>query len=264
MIANEDDSLMSQYGIPNSVDTVDVCESWSGSDYQYQAVAVGSSDNDPALVDSVQTITYQAGYATGYTPAGNAAAPSTSVGATAFDLLYADNSTRQASYDNPYYGMSSPDPAACLQPPCPLMSRVAPSRVELNGPSKDLNVGQFTRHGLTRVGIRALLDNAEEIAPSSQGYRRFRSFFRGDTIIRSIDPVTQLLVGEEISSGAGTMRITHQWIAVPGGYVRSRSQYVNDELLDGKKYHSTGTIAFENVSITDPAYPTLIGPKSGK
>jgi hypothetical protein len=39
MISSEEDSLMAPYGIPNTVDTVDVCEAWTGSDYAYQATA---------------------------------------------------------------------------------------------------------------------------------------------------------------------------------------------------------------------------------
>jgi hypothetical protein len=261
MIANEQDSLMAPYGIPNSVDTVDVCESWTGADYQYQATAIGSSDEDPVLVDSVQTTTYQNGLVTGYTPAGNPAAPASSVGATAFDFLFADNSTRQASYDYPYYGVSSPDPAACLQPPCPLASRaINPPAVNITTPSMNTALPPFTRHGLTRVGIRALVDNSEELTPSPEGFRRFRTVFRGETITRSIDPRTQLLVAEETSSSTDTMKVVHTWIAVPGGFVRDHSDFVTVELIDGKTLRSRSTISFQKVSVTDPAYALIKGP----
>ncbi len=114
MVSSEQDDLMSQDGVPNTVDTVDVCEQWTGNDYAYQATAVGSSDNVPGFVDSVQTVTYQNGSAAGYTQSANAAAPASPVGSTAFDMLFADDPTRQASYDYPYYGISSPDPSTCV------------------------------------------------------------------------------------------------------------------------------------------------------
>lgn len=45
MISTDDDSLMAPYDIMRTVDTVDVCENWTGSDYAYEARMVGSSDN---------------------------------------------------------------------------------------------------------------------------------------------------------------------------------------------------------------------------
>lgn len=114
MISTEEDTLMTPYGIANTVDTVDICETWTGSDYAYQATEVGSSDNIPELPDDIQTSTYENGYVTGYSGSGSPTATASSVGATAFDFLYADDATRQASYDYPYYGVASPDPTVVL------------------------------------------------------------------------------------------------------------------------------------------------------
>ncbi len=258
MISSEHDALMDQYGLPSAVDTVDVCEEWTGSDYNYQAVAVGSSENIPGFTDTVQTIAYQGGSVTGYSADGAAASNPTSVGPTAFDYLHADAATRQASYDYPYYGVYSPDPNACTQPPCletsvgvnsaqPTLSAgasVVGGRDTIQIPS-----GNYVKHGLSRRGVRALVDNAVEIAPSLAGLRRFRSINGSQTIVRSIDPKSQLLMIEELTESAGTMRATHAWARVAGGYVRSHSEYVSTEKINGKELKSAAKIVFQNVKV---------------
>jgi hypothetical protein len=275
MITNEQDSLMAPYGIPNSVDTVDVCEMWTGADYQYQATPVGSSDDFPQLVDSVQTVIYNAGYIVGYTPSGNTAAQQSPVGSTAFDFLSADQATRQASYDYPYYGVSSPDPNACLQPPCPDMivnsglewgttaspGSSTPSASSGSTPAASKATSpQFLKHRLDRMGVRALVDASVEIAPSSQGFRRFRSVHGDETLIRSVDPKTQLIVGEESLRPADTMTTTNYWTRVAGGHVREHSEVKIVEIIDGKKVRGKTRITFQRVRIRDPKYRTLVGP----
>jgi hypothetical protein len=257
---------MIPYGIGQTIDTVDVCESWTSSDYDYQVVEVGSSDNVPGFTDTVQTVAYQSGYVTGYTLNGANAADAGSVGATLFDLMKADASTRQASYDYPYYGVSSHDPTTCLQPPCPVAMRAAarelptgatkssPSGVRANAVAQD---SLFTRHGLSRRGIRALVNGSDEITPSAQGYRRFRTV-QGDAVItRSIDPITQLLMEEASNSPKENMRVAYKWAKVVGGYVLNRSDYVSIETINGKLVTSFGSVELQNVKITDPAYPRL-------
>jgi hypothetical protein len=259
---------MSAYGIGSTSDTVDVCESWTGSDYDYQATGVGSSDNVPGFADTVQTVAYQSGYVTGYTMSGASASDPGSVGSTSFDFVNADNPTRQASYDDPFYGVSSHDPSTCLQPPCPVTVRVpgtpppepssglAPPRVHLDLLQDTL----FTRHGLSRRGVRALVNASEEITPSSQGYRRFRAITGDVTTVRSIDPVTQLLMTEELISSKETMTVTHKWIKVVGGYVKDRSDYVSLEKIDGRQIRNFGSVQLKNVRISDTAYPPLTLP----
>jgi hypothetical protein len=269
VIANETDSLLVQYGIENTVDTVDICEAWTGSDYDYQVVGVGSSENVPGVMDTVQTVTYQGGYVTGYTETGANAADPSNVGPTAFDFMKADNSAVQASYDDPYYGVSSHDPGVCIHPPCAEQSigvaqappAAAASRLVVPGAVRlDIIPGQdtlFRRHGLTRRGVRALVDASEEIAPSAQGLRRFKQVKGTTTIVRSIHPLTQLIMAEEWTTPDEDMRMTHQWTRVAGGYVKDRSKYVSVQQIEGRAVTSTGTIQLTNVHITDPAYPPL-------
>jgi hypothetical protein len=267
VITDETDSLMTAYGVGTSSDTVNVCESWTGSDYDYQVSGAGSSDNVPGFADTVQTVAYQGAYLNGYTQSGAPAAEPTNVGSL-FDFVMADNPTRQASYDDPYYGVSSHDPNACTQPPCPLMSRAsqaptASSSSKSTPPQSrpDILIGivdtLFTRHGLSRRGVRALVNESEEITPSAQGYRRFRMVTDGMTVVRSIDPLTQLLMAEQSISASDTMTVTHKWTKVLGGYLHDRSDYVNVETIDGRQVRSFGSVRFRNVRISDPAYTPL-------
>src|SRR5436190_1567201 len=167
MIAVDSDSLMAPYGLPSVVDTVDVCEAWTGSDYTYQATLAGSADNIPNYPDTMPTVTYDAGYLVGYDAANNVSSEASSASGTSFDFLVADASTKAASFDYPYYALSSPDPtpSSCIQPPCPVMMRSAlPSSVAATQSSVSSD-----HHGLSRRGFRALVDSAVELSPSSNG-----------------------------------------------------------------------------------------------
>jgi hypothetical protein len=253
MIATDSDSLMAQYGIPSTVDTVDVCESWTGSDYIYQATTVGSSDNVPGFADTVPTVTYQSGYVTGYDAWNNTSAPAGSVGSTSFDFVKADPETRQASYDYPYYGVSSPDPtpSSCVQPPCAVQS----VSVAVQSPNKSTQVPPpFARYGLSRRGVRALVDSSEELTPSPQGYRRFRSTRGSRTRIRLIDPKTQLLVGEDELSPEDSLHIVHSWHKVPNGYVRQQSDMESMDLVNGRWIKNRSRVEFKKVRINDPTF----------
>jgi len=262
VIATDDDSLMAAYGIMRTVDTVDVCESWTGSDYQWEGRGVGSSDNFPELVDDIQSVSYDAGYVVGYGSSGSQAVPPVEAGPTSFDYMYADESTRQASYDYPYYGVSSPDPAACTDPlSCPALSIGPAPSSATSAPKAAIPGVPFSRHGLTRVGVRALVDGADEIAPSREGFRRFRKIAGNETTIFSVDPRTQLLVADEVASASDTTWTRHSWTRVAGGYVRSRTDMESVEVITGRRIRNRTTIVLENVRVTDPRYRTLIGPE---
>ncbi len=273
VITNETDSLMTAYGIGTSSDTVDVCESWTGSDYDYQVSGAGSSDNVPGFADTVQTIAYQGGYVAGYTQSGAPAANPTNVG-TLFDFALADNPTRQASYDDPYYGVSSHDPSTCLQPPCPVMSRVAPTAPTPTGGASHANlqpqlrssiVSQdtlFRRFGISRRGVRALVNESQELTPSTKGYRRFQTVKGEMTIVRSVDPVTELLMGEESTAPGETMTVTHKWTKVLGGYLLDRSDYVSTETIERRQIRSFGSVQIKNLRISDPAFAPLALPSN--
>jgi hypothetical protein len=140
-------------------------------------------------------------------------------------------------------------------------SAPTPSGVRLNVVVQDT---LFTRHGLSRRGVRALVNESEEITLSPQGYRRFRAISGDVTTVRSIHPVTQLLMAEESTSPKETMTVTHKWTKVVGGYLLDRSDYVSIETIDGKKIRNFGSVQVKNVRMSDPAYSPLNLPTPSK
>lgn len=259
MISTDDDSLMAPYDIMRTVDTVDVCEDWTGSDYVYEARMMGSSDN-AEIVDDVQSVSYGSGYITGYNAWGGTTVASVEAGPTSFDFLNASEATRQASYDYPYYGVSSPD-AGCMGCVAPT-SRSPVEPGDKSSTQSGVPAVAFARHGLTRVAVRALVDGAEEIARSKEGLRRFRKTSPDETTIFSVHPQTQLVVAEEIAGRADTMTVRHAWRRVPGGYVRDRSDTEIVERIAGKRIRNRSLLVFQNVRIEDPRYSRLIGPEA--
>ncbi len=251
MITTEDDSLMTEHGLSTAVDTLDICESWTGNDYVYQAVELGSSERIPGFEEDVQTVMYQSGYVNGYAATGELASQPSSVGPTAFDFLYADEPTRQASYDYPYYGVSSPDPSACIT----CLQIQSGNKPETSSAQTDtIGVPKFKRHGIARLGVRALIDQSEEISPSIEGHRRFKMTTGAKTAVRAIHPLSQLLMSEEFAEPKGTMRVSHAWKRVPGGYVKDRSKYSSTEQIDGREIRGAGEIVFRNVRVADTRF----------
>ena len=119
------------------------------------------------------------------------------------------------------------------------------------------SIPRFSKHGLSRLGVRALVDGAEEISRSPEGHRRFRSVHRDETLERSVEPITQLIVAERSMGAADTMVTVHRWTPVLGGFVRQSSESQIVEVIDGKKVKSRTRIDFQNVSVRDPNFPRL-------
>lgn len=219
----------------------------------------GAQTTSPELIDDVRSATYEGGYVTGYSQSGSLTAPASPVGATSFDFLVADEATRQASYDYPYYGISSPDPSVVLMSVGMADRSASSGNVSPASSSLD-TLRQFVRHGLTRRGVRAMIDAATEIGRSAEGYRRFRAVRGDETIVLGIDPITQLLMREESAGPADTMVADHPWTRVPVGFVRKQTKFEVVEVVGGKKMRSRGSLAFQKVRIVDPNFRILVGP----
>jgi hypothetical protein len=239
MIVDQDDSLMAQYGIPSVVDTFSVCENWLGTDYTVRADRTGSSEWGVAAPDSSVSVEYGSGVVSGYNADGSANADGTSVGATSFDFVRASDALRQASYDDPYYGVYASDGGNMCVPTagqsCPLSSTKSD--------------GKFTNHGLGRRGVRALVDSMPELGRGAKGERRFRGLRGRAEWIVSVDAETQLLVGEETREGGRTSKTTHYWRRVAGGYARDRTEIDDTDEVEGKKVASRAVITFTDVVV---------------
>lgn len=240
MITTEDDSVMAQYGIPAETDTVNICENWVGNDYTMQAVVAGSSENLPTGRDTIQAVNYQSGTVTGAGANGSTVATQ-SVGQTSFDMMNADAALRQASYDSPYYAITSANEGgACVPPPgqrCPLVA------------TRDPNATAFTGHGLTRQGVRALVNGASEIALSPEGHRRFQHVSGKVTTVWTVDEDTQLLIGEDVITPTGRLQATHFWKQVGPRYVRDHTDITDVDVVNGRSVPSHAVITFVNVHL---------------
>jgi len=268
IVTDDYDDLMAQYGIGTTVDTANVCETWVGNDYTLHAAVVGSSDNvNPSTDDVVQGTDYEGGMITPYAADGSVVAPSDGAsGSTAFDVVQADASLRQASYDDPYYGIRSPGDGSCIQPPCPVQSLNTAATLA-NGaagqsssptPSADRNAApQFVAHGISRRGVRALVDAAVEISRSAQGHRRFQKVIGKETDTYILDKDTELLIGEEHTDSTTTMTVNHTWKLVNGVYVRDRTEISTAEKIRGRVRPSHTTLTFLNVRLNASAIAPL-------
>lgn len=255
MTVVEDDPLMVQYGIPTSTDTVEVCETWTGSDYDVRTRTVGSSENLPDFTDEVQHADYLGGSVTGYDQNGVVTATPSSVGSTAFDFVNADDATQQASYDDPYYGIYSGGGGgggSCVDPNDPDCPPAQTSRTRSASASIAVSARQFPKHGLSRRGVRALVDDADEITPPSPGRRRFRKLRGDEEVLLTLDRTTELLVEEEHRSSRGRMVVKHSWRKTGNGYVREQSDIESTEVIDERTFTSRATLLFSNVRIANP------------
>jgi hypothetical protein len=259
MVTYEEDSLAAQYGMPATQDTVDICETWTGSDYIHSAVTVGSSDNLVSVPDTVQIVTYANGVQSGLDAAGNDVNASQAAGSTLFDYMNADQATIQASYDDPYYGVGSgsntgpfcDDPTYCGGGTNAKSPSNAPSLSAVSSPQDS---AKFSRHGLKRRGVRALVDDMEEIDPAPDGGRRFRKTRGTDEIILTVAPGTQLLVGEQARHENGTLtEARHTWRQSSTGWVKQRTDVYDDDIVHGHRVQNHAVIQFLNVQFNPGA-----------
>lgn len=234
LVTTDYDSGLEPYGLAESTDTANVCETWTGNDYTVYAKVVGSSDNVSGFPEDVQGADYQAGAITPFAANDQPVGATASVAPTAFDLMLADSAQRQASYDDPYYGVRAVDSctggAVICQPAVQLLGEA-----DATGPP------------VNRRGIRKLVEGALELPRGTGLVRRF-SRVKGD-IAREylIDPVTELLVGEEYAAPDVRISTRHTWKRVAKGWVRDRTEILSTEGVRGQAVTGRTTLTFLSV-----------------
>lgn len=237
----EVDSLATPYAIPPLSETVTVCQTWVGGDYQTRFVTVESNDDaDPLTIGDVRTATYGSGQASGFLPDGSAIGAPASTGGTLFDFLYADAAVRQASYDDPYYALRGGS-SGCADPTQIVCDQAMSA--QSGGDEK------FKAHGLRRRGVRALVDAAKEIAPGGDGSRRFRRATADGEETISIATGTELLVGEEVVAPGRRTTTRHSWRREKRGWVRERTEVEAVETVAGRQVRSRAVLTYSNVRV---------------
>lgn len=251
MITQETDSLDAIYGwIPQS-DTIDLCETWNGTDYIWKFVTVGTSEAESGVCDMARDASYDAGMIT-VTNKGSYVSTQP-VGATLFETFNADPGLVQASYDDPYYGIralggdigADPGGGACTT--C-LYSR-APSQGSASGAA--LTDTLFRRHRISRRGVRGLVESMDEAGLSSDGLRRFvRSEAAGQHVIL-VHPQLELIMGEAWLAADGDILSRTSWTRIPGGFVRA-STVIEARQHDTRRLIDRTVITFSNVLVNEP------------
>lgn len=158
LVTTDYDSGLEPYELAESTDTATVCETWTGNDYVVYAKVIGSSDNVPEYVEAVHGADYQSGAITPFAANDVPVGPTSSVAPTAFDLVLADDAQRQASYDDPYYGVRAVDS-------CTGGAVICEPAMQLLGES------DAASRPVQRPGIRKLVGGALELPRGSDVIR---------------------------------------------------------------------------------------------
>jgi hypothetical protein len=251
------DADLAAYGIPEVTTTHDNCETWTGNDYRMFVQETSSTVTDPEIANDVTTTWYEYGVTRGYNSQGVEIADATQVAADAFALGLATPEEKQASYNDPYYGVYQGGGGCggnfCEQQqihnraPSAARTSVAPAA----NTNPDAHKVGTREHGFRRPALRALLAASDEIGRNGQGQRRFRRERGEEETIITVDPATELMVGQEVKGPHGYTRATFRWAKIKRksgaeGYLR-QSMTVEGEDGHGKQT-SRSTVVITNIS----------------
>lgn len=251
------DADLAEYGIPEVTTTHENCETWTGNDYRLFVQETGSTVSDPEVANDVTTSWYEYGVTRGYDSQGVEIADATQVAADAFALGLATPEEKQASYNEPYYAVySGGEPCGTRMCDQQQLQSLSPSGAQAsmsvagNGNPDAHKVGT-KEHGLRRPAMRALLGASDEIGRNGLGHRRFRTIRGEQETIVTVDPATELMVGQEVKGPQGHTRATMRWMKIKRkngteGYMR---QSMTVEGVNGHgKQTSRSTVVITNIS----------------
>jgi hypothetical protein len=86
--------------------------------------------------------------------------------------------------------------------------------------------GKYKRHGLTRRGVRALLETYERTGTTPAGLLHFRKSAPGGELTVDVEPRTQLIAHQAFVGADRETKINYQW-----SRVRGTSKYVRRQLV---------------------------------
>jgi len=238
-ITQTNEAELTAHGVEPTTDTAHICETWTGSDYQAEVTQIGSSEPPSDFSEDVKTVVYQNGATSAYNATGTLL-ETQPVGATSFEFVAATEDERQASYSDPYYGVVQAN-HECDTPPTCVYIRQA--EIASAGGTQDVVQVPFKR-----LVLKHLLKGRAEIAPSIEGWRRFRKVeANGDETTISVDPLRELIRRQESKTKNGTTRADLTWVEFRGKYVRERLEMVNDETVRSKRRVSSTSVVLRNV-----------------
>ena len=238
----ENEVLDARYQWHIQSDTVDICETWVGGDYRLAVQTVGTSERHGGVYDMARDGVYNSG--TLYVAEQGSVIQAQQAGSTLFDTFNADAAQVQASYDDPYYGIASED--GC-PPNCQLGISGADQAVVASARQSVDTL--FRRHGIVRRGVRALVESMDDIGLSPEGYRRFRTVDAAGERVVLVDPVRQLLMGEDFRNDKVELTARHEWTPASFGVARSRTVIETRARGGGRPLLQRTTLMISNVHL---------------
>lgn len=230
------DSQLAEFEVPDMTDTTRVCETWTGSDYKVRIDMIGSSEPATDYSEEMTTVLYLDGRMHAYDSLGQPIELDTDVGATAFEMVNATTDERQASYDEPYYGVMEPAvPDDGCGGGCAMAS--------VHGAGE----GAVVLPVLKRRGLASRLRGLAEVGRSPEGFRRFHGVRAGVEETVDIEEGTEL-VRRMITQGAGARTETRlEWRLQGTKYIRHRMEIDGEDIVDGRPYGSRVVVVLEDV-----------------
>ena len=259
LITEEYDPTEATYGWNPQSDTIDVCAAWTGSDYRARFRTLGTTERHYGPYDMTRNVEYE--WSTMRIQSGTSTVYSDPVSGGLVDAYNADAGTRAAIADDPWYALRSM--GGTVHGGCcalvagnvsTITSQEDSGRADVSrapatyAPIRD---GRFTRHGLSRRGIRALVEAAAEVSPPGAARRRFRWNDATGDHVRVIDRKSELLVGEESVDDEVKLVATHDWQPTASGYLRSRT-VMEVRALRGNALLARSEVRFKDVQIREP------------
>jgi len=254
-ITYNSDSETAEYGVPARTDTSAICETWTGSDYYLRSTRIGSSEPASETSEEVRTVVYSAGSTTAYLADGTPLAPAQSVGPDAFAFGQATEAERQASYNDPYYGIAqSQQPGGCPNDPTAIICTSTSQLPSSEGAFRSVG-STIKEHGHRRRALKALLRDKDEVPGAPPGMRRFRSVAGDEETFIDVDNADELIRSQETKSPSSRTTAKLHWTLRGNRFVRERMEIDGEEVRKGRTYRSKVIVLLDDVRFAASVQP---------
>lgn len=242
----DDDPAFVPLGLPSTwTENTSICETWVGNDYVHYSLGSSTSDDVSFLPEQAVGAKFSSGTVVPTTASGVPIQSTASVDPTEFDFLDAEQSLRDASFANPYYGVY----AGCQPPEVVCQSMIASGGIVAAFYTDAELVTLQAPSGIQRRGVVELLRGSAELSALRDGMRVFRRTQGSETRIWTVDPVTQLIVREQYTSPDVASDVRHSWRRTRFGFVKTASYGETTERRGDQALRSRTTIQISNMRI---------------
>lgn len=254
VVSLDEDSVLLRHGIPTTVDTTEVCQTWTGTDYDLHTVEVGSSMNHDVIRPSpVAGTEWHSGVLRTLDTAGREVEGALVVGGRSMDVLGIDEATQAAVADDPYASVVVPGECvvedgetfvSCSADACAdelivcdgeaATMSLSSQPLETRDASKYSVAERARQPRIVRKGIRRRLEHFTEQPSAVSGRRVFTRGAAGAEERITIHAATQLPILYETRSARDHVRQAFAWRQSKGMFVRSETSEEYAELKNGR------------------------------